>query len=245
MIKRSDIHCLRDSFFFAVPGGLTFIPGRVTQLARTRPAPYLIASSLLVLTLMSLIPASLAVAQGGKAEVFPVQKAAPATVFLEASGSETDLRRQLRVKNGVSQLSSSTSVIRFSVAPTGSFGFIPPKLLGMALITQSQDLSIEQVPPVSNAFEIHKLADGSGMLVGFVEASLKPQLTASERPKNVRLGLYSNPSDKAPHIVAVPLVKLVVDRMPIRLNPKEPGSAVLLDMDLQGSANRTSSQTGP
>ena len=221
------------------------MPSRVTQLARIRPAPYLIASSLLVLTLMSLIPASLAVAQGGKTEVFPVQKAAPATVFLEASGSETDLRRQLRVKNGVSQLSSSTSVIRFSVAPTGSFGFIPPQLLGMALITQSPDLSIEQVPSVSNAFEIHKLADGSGMLVGFVGASLKPQLTASERPKNVRLGLYSNPSDKAPHIVAVPLVKLVVDRMPIRLNSKEPGSAVLLDMDLQGSANRTSSQTGP
>jgi len=221
------------------------MPDRVAHLTRTRSAPCLMASPLLVLTLMSLIPASLAGAQGGKTEVFPVQKAAPATVFIEASGSETDLRRQLRVKHGVSQLSSSTSVIRFSVAPTGSFGFIPPKLLAMALITQSPDLTIEQVPPVSNAFEIHKLADGSGMLVGFVEASLKPQLTASERPKNVRLGLYSNPSDKASHIVAVPLVKLVVDRMPIRLNPKEPGSAVLLDMDLQSSANRTSSQVGP
>ena len=219
--------------------------GRVLQSARTRPVLYRIAGPLLVLTLMSLITASLAVAQGGKTEVFPVQKAAPAAVFIEASGSATDLRRQLRAKNGVSELSSSSSVIPFSVAPTGSFGFIAPKLLGMALITRSPDLSIEQVPSVSNAFEIHKLADGSGMLVGFVEASLKPQLTASERPKNVRLGLYSNPSDKAPHIVAVPLIKLVVDRMPIRLNPKEPGSGVMLDMDLQSTANRTSSQTGP
>jgi hypothetical protein len=194
---------------------------------------------------MSLVPASLNWAQGGKSEVFPVQKAAPAAVFIEAAGSEAELRRQLRVKNGVSELNSSTSVISFSVAPTGSFGFVTPKLLGMALITRSPDLSLEQIPPVSNAFEIHKLADGSGMLVGFVEASLKPQLTSSERPKNIRLGLYSNPSIKAPHIVAVPLVKLVVDRMPIRLDPKEPGSAVLLDMDLQGTANRTSSQTGP
>ena len=221
------------------------MPGRITQWTRPLPATYFIASSLLFLTLMSLIPASLVEAQGGKTEVFPVQKAAPPTVFIEAPGSETDLRRRLRAKNGVSELSSSTSVIRFSVAPTGSFGFITPQLLGMALITRSPDLSIEQVPPVSNAFEIHKLADGSGMLVGFVEASLKPQLTASERPKNVRLGLYSNPSDKASHIVAVPLIKLVVDRMPIRLNPNEPGSAVLLDMDLQSTANRTSSQTGP
>lgn len=150
----------------------------------------------------------------------------------------------MRAKNGVSELSSSTSVIRFSVAPTESFGFITPKLPGMALITRSPDLPLEQIPPVSNAFEIHKLADGSGMLVGFAEATLKPQLTASERPKNVRLGLYSNPSIKASHIVAVSLVKLVVDRMPVRLDSKKPGSAVLLDMDLQGTANSTSSQTG-
>jgi hypothetical protein len=221
------------------------MPDIVTRMTRPTPVPYLIAGTLLGLTVMSFVPVSLDAAQGGKTEVFPVQKAAPAAVFIEAAGSEVELRRQLRVKNGVSELSSDTSVIRFSVAPTGSFGFIIPKLLGLALITQSPDLPLEQIPPVSNAYEIHKLADGSGMLVGFVEANLKPQLTPSQRPKNVRLGLYSNPSGKAPHIVAVPLVKLVVDRMPIRLDPKEPGSVVLLDMDLQSTANRTSSQTGP
>lgn len=136
-------------------------------------------------------------------------------------------------------------MIRLSVAPTKSFGFITPKLLGMALITRSPDLSLEQIPPLSNAFEIHKLADGTGMLVGFVEPNLKPLLTASERPKNIRIGLYSNPSIKAPHIIAVPLAKLVVDRMPIRLDPKEPGSAVLLDIDLQVTANGIPSQPGP
>jgi hypothetical protein len=216
----------------------------VSRMTRPTSLHYLITGTLLGLTLMSLLPASLDAAQGGKTEVFPVQKAAPAAVVIETAGSEVELRRQLRTKNGVSELSSSTSVIRFSVAPTGSFGFITPKLLGLALITQSPDLPLEQMPPVSNAYEIHKLADGSGMLVGFVEAEIKPQLTPSQRPKNVRLGLYSNPSGKAPHIVAVPLVKLVVDRMPIRLDAKEPGSAVLLDMDLQSTANRTSSQTG-
>ena len=221
------------------------MPDRIIRLTRTRPVPYLIAGPLLVLTLMSVVPASLEAAQGGKTEVFPVQNAAPAAVVIETAGSEVELRRQLRAKNGVSELSSSTSVIRFSVAPTGSFGFITPKLLGLALITQSPDLPLELMAPTSNAFEIHKLADGSGMLVGFVEAQLKPQLTPSQRPKNVRLGLYSNPSGKALHIVAVPLVKLVVDRMPIRLDPKEPGSAVLLEMDLQSTANRTLSQTGP
>lgn len=216
----------------------------VSRMTHPTPLHYLITGTLLGLTIMSLLPASLDAAQGGKTEVFPVQKAAPAAVVIETAGSEVELRRQLRTKNGVSELSSSTSVIRFSVAPTGSFGFITPKLLGLALITQSPDLPLEQMPPTTNAYEIHKLADGSGMLVGFVEANLKPQLTPSQRPKNVRLGLYSNPSGKAPHIVAVPLVKLVVDRMPIRLDAKEPGSAVLLDMDLQSTANRMSSQTG-
>ena len=120
-----------------------------------------------------------------------------------------------------------------------------PKLLGLALITQSPDLPLELMAPTSNSFEIHKLADGSGMLVGFVEAHLKPQLTPSQRLMNVRFGLYSNPSNKAPHIVAVPLAKLIVDRMPTRLDPKEPGSVVLLDMDLQSTVNRSSSQTRP
>ena len=221
------------------------MPDCVTQLTRTRPVPNLVAGSLLVLTLVSLVQASLVEAQGGKTQVFFVQTTAPAAVFIKTAENEVELRRQLRAKNGVSALSSATSVIRFSVAPIGSFGFITPKLLGMALITRSPDLSIEQIPPVSNSFEIHKLADGSGMLVGFVEANVKSQLTASERLKSLRFGLYSNPSIKAPHIIAVPLAKLVVDRKPIRLDPKEPGSAVLLDLDLQSTADRTSFQPGP
>jgi len=207
-----------------------------TDPRRTRPTSvhYLIIGTLLGLTFMSLVPASLG-APAGKMEVFPVQETAPAAVSIKATRNEVELRRQLRAKNRVSELSPDTSVIRFSVAPIGSFGFIAPKVLGMALITRSPDLSLEQIPPVSSSFEIHKLADGSGMLVGFVEANLKAQLTASERQKNIRIGIYSNPSIKVPHIVAVPLAKLVVDRMPIRLDPKEPGSAVLLEIDLQST----------
>ena len=217
----------------------------VVRLTRTRLVPYLISGPLLVLTLISLAQASLSLAQGGKTEVSSVQKASPVVVFIETCGSEAELRRQLRRKNGVSELSFSTPAFRFSVVPAGSFGFITPKFLGMALITKSPDLPFEPVSPTPNAFEIHKLADGSGMLVGFVEAQLKPQLISSEQMKNVRFGLYSNPSDKATHIVAVSLTKLLVERMPTRLNPKEPGSAVLLEVDLQSTANRPLSQAGP
>ena len=218
----------------------------VARVFRPTSVRQVLTGTLLGLFLMSLLPASLDAARGGgKTEVLSVQTAAPAAVFIETTGSEAELRRQMRAKNGVSELSSSAPGIRFSVAPTGSFGFITPRLLGLALVTQSPDLPLEQMPPVTNAYEIHKLANGSGMLVGFVAADLKPLLSPTQRPKNIRLGLYSNPSDKAPYIVAVPLVKLVVDQMPLKLDPKKPDSAVLLEMDLQSSANRKSSQTGP
>jgi hypothetical protein len=61
----------------------------------------------------------------------------------------------------------------------------------------------------------------------------------------VRLALYSNPSDKAPHIVAVPLIKLLADRMPSKLDPKKPDGAVLFEVDLQSSANRKASPGAP
>jgi hypothetical protein len=169
-------------------------------------------------------------------EILPLHKAAPAAVVIEAVGSEAELRHQMRAKNGVAELRTGT--VRFSHAPTGSFGFIAPQSLGMALVMQSPDFAMEQVAAIANAFEVHKLADGSGLLVGFMGKETVPHITSSERPKNLRISLYSNPSDKAPLIVAVPLTKLLVDRMPIRLDPKQSDGPVMLDMDLQGTANR-------
>lgn len=194
------------------------------------------AALLLILIFLSLPLNSLDAAPGGKTEVLPVQKAAPAAVAIETAGSEVELRRQMRAKNGVAEL--HTGRVLFSQAPTGSFGFIAPQFLGMALVTQSPDLALERALPAANAYEVHKLADGSGLLVGFMGKDLAAHVTPNERPKNVRITLYSNSSDKAPLIVAVPLIKLMVDRMPIRLDPKKPDSPVMLEMDLQSTANR-------
>jgi hypothetical protein len=191
------------------------------------------------LILISLVPVSLHAARGGgKTEVMPVQKAAPAAVVIDATGSEEELRKQLRGKNGVAEITMPT--VPFSQAPIGSYGFIAPQPLGMALVTQSPDLLLERVAPASNAYEIHKLADGSGMVVGFIGKDLIPQVTPTNRPHHIRMALYSNPSEKTPYIAAVPLIKLMVDRMPVRLEPKKPDSPVMLDMDLQGTANRKS-----
>lgn len=189
-------------------------------------------------------PAQSAPRGGGKTEILPAKKAAPAAIFIETVGPEAELRRELRLKNGVMEMNAENAQVRFSQAPLNSFGFVPQQGLGMALVTQSPDVMLNRVAPAQNAYEIHKLADGSAMVVGFVGADLKPQLTPQLRPKNVRLSLYSNPSDKAPHIVAVPLGKLAVDQMPHRLDPKNPNGPVVFEMDLQSSANRQSPHGG-
>ena len=133
------------------------------------PLHHLVAAGLVGLLFIGLDPSPLNAARGGgKTEVLPVQKAAPAAVIIEGLGNEAELRRQMRAKNGVAELGASTAQVMFSQAPTGTFGFIVPKLLGLALVTQSPDLAVARVAPAENAYEIHKLADGSGMLVGFM-----------------------------------------------------------------------------
>ena len=189
--------------------------------------------------LLTIVTLPLYTARGaGKTEVMPMVKSAPTVIVIEATGNEPDLRQQLRTKNGVTELGAARAP--FSQAPTGTYGFIAPQPLGMALVTQSPDLLLERSAPASNAYEIHKLADGSGMVVGFIDKALVVQVTPANRPHHVRIGLSSNRSDKTPYIAAVPLTKLMVDRMPVRLEPKNPDGPVLLDMDLQGTANRKS-----
>ena len=197
------------------------------------------------LALIHVVPGPVTAAPGGKTEVMPMHKAAPTVVAVETTGSEEELRRQLRSRTGVVALTGSTSRVLFSQAPTGSYAFISPQALGMALVAQIPDLQLERVAPAGNAFEVHKLADGNGMLVGFVAPELLPQLTPANRQKSVRIALYSNPSAKAPHIVAVPVTKLMSDRMPVRLDKKNPDSAVVLEMDLQSTTNRALSQGAP
>ena len=193
---------------------------------------------LLVLTFSCVLTRPLFAASEAMTEVFPVQKAAPIAIVIETAGSEAELRRHMRVKNHVAELSTGT--IRFSEAPIGSFGFIAPQSLGMALVTQSPDLELEREASTFNAYEIHKVADGNGLLVGFMSTDAASQISPSERPKNLRIALYSNSVDKAPTIVAVPLSKLMIDRMPTRLDPKKSDSPVVLDMDLLTTVNRKS-----
>lgn len=204
-----------------------------TGVSHQRLAAFLLA----VILSVGVLPQGEA-APGGKTETLPIQKAAPPAIVIETTGAETDLRRLMRTKNSVEALRSGPT--RFSEAPTGSYGFIAAKHLGLALITQSPDLVLEGVSSSSDAYEIHKLGDGSGLLVGFVGHEVATHIRPRDRPKSVRISLYSNASESAPLIAAVPLEKLMVDQMPRRLDRTKHDGPVLLEMDLQGTANRKS-----
>jgi hypothetical protein len=206
--------------------------------ARIRPSQYSMVVFVLIFMSLSGVPNYIETALGEKLETLPIQKAAPAAVVIETAGSEVELRRQMRTKNGVTELRVGRG--RFSDAPTGSYGFIAPTHLGLALVTQSPDLILDRTASTDNDYEIHKLSDGSGLLVGFMGKELVAEVTPSDRPKNIRIALHSNVSDKTPVIVALPVIKLMVDRMPIKTDPKNRESAMVLEMDLQNTANRKS-----
>ncbi|MGE0468128.1 MAG: hypothetical protein AB7L09_03595 [Nitrospira sp.] len=210
----------------------------VSDSARIRSSQYSMVAFVLIFMSLSGIPNCVETASGEKLETLPIQKAAPAAVVIETAGSEVELRRQMRTKNGVTELRVGRG--RFSDAPTGSYGFIAPTHLGLALVTQSPDLILDRTASTDNDYEIHKLSDGSGLLVGFMGKELVAEVIPSDRPKNIRIALHSNVSDKTPVIVALPVIKLMVDRMPIKTDPKNRESAMVLEMDLQNTANRKS-----
>ncbi|MDH5192206.1 MAG: hypothetical protein OEW32_00840 [Nitrospira sp.] len=213
-----------------------FVPGLASYMTRAGLPELRFVAFLLAVIVPSSFSSLSDAAPGGKTEVLPMEKAAPAAVVIEAAGTESELRSRMRTKNGVAELESGA--VRFSLAPTGSYGFIAPKQLGLALVTQSPDLMLERMSSSSGSYEIHKLGDGSGLLVGFLGNEVVPQIKPSERPKSVRLFLYSNSFGKATTIAAVPLTKLMVDQMPRRVDSRQAESPVLLEMDLQGTANR-------
>jgi hypothetical protein len=186
--------------------------------ARIRPSQYSMVVFVLIFMTLSGVLNCIETASGEKLETLPIQKAAPAAVVIETAGGEIELRRQMRTKNGVTELRVGRG--RFSDAPTGSYGFIAPTHLGLALVTQSPDLILDRTASTDNDYEIHKLSDGSGLLVGFMGKELVAEITPSDRPKNIRIALHSNVSDKTPVIVALPVIKLMVDRMPIKTDPK-------------------------
>ncbi|MCP9449579.1 MAG: hypothetical protein NNA21_05900 [Nitrospira sp.] len=171
-----------------------------------------------------------------KKEVLGIHKTVPSIVLTDTTGKESDLRGILRDKNRVKEL--QVPIIRFSEAQPGSYGFIASRQLALALITQSPDLVLEKMAPTSDSYEIHKLADGSGMLVGFIEQAAASELIAERRGRSLRCALYSQPWDEAALIAAIPITKLIVDQWPHRADLRNSNSPMRLEMDVQSITSK-------
>jgi len=69
-----------------------------------------------------------------------------------------------------------------------------------------------------HSFEVHKAADGTEYMIGFVTASEAEQIEAGKEGSGVRL--FPDPSDDSPVLVSVPVARIV----PPRRMPREDGN---------------------
>jgi hypothetical protein len=116
--------------------------------------------------------------------------------------------RELRQQNHVSRLADSESGKAFAEIPANSFGYVSsPELVYMS---STGGLSIGADGFVLD-FEIQKLGDGGGLLVGFVGAETFQRLREGV-PTRTDMTLYSAAWKDAPNLVAVPVNGLKYSR---------------------------------
>jgi hypothetical protein len=107
-----------------------------------------------------------------------------------------DLRRAFREKHGVRLVTAEEEGTGLHRLPNGVFGYTYAPGLDQAPLFQEYRYQ---------AFETHKLADGTVVLIGFVTPAEAAQIEAFEA---IRFRLLPAPSDEAQTAVALPLWRI-------------------------------------
>jgi hypothetical protein len=108
---------------------------------------------------------------------------------------------EMRARNRVNPLAESESEKDFAEIPVNSYGFVePPDLIYRP---SAEKLSID-ANAYDFAFEIHKLGDGSGLLLGYVGPETFGRLSEGILAGS-NFVLYSEPWKDAPSLVAIPV----------------------------------------
>jgi hypothetical protein len=113
---------------------------------------------------------------------------------------------QLRQRHGVAGLQETQSEKKFAEIPPNSFCF----MYGHAFTHDYKRMSV-YVYGDSMKFEVHKLADGTAMVVGYVGPETRDRLLEGLK-KGETLTIYSLSSEEARNLVAVPAGKLKFNR---------------------------------
>jgi len=124
-------------------------------------------------------------------------------LFANTAGSVQELRQQ----DHVTQLADSESEKTFTEIPTDTYGFAG----GPDIHYDSLDSLLIESMNYDQLFEIHKLSDGTGLVVGYVGPETFEHLREGTAP-GTALSLYSGSLEEAPNLIAVSIKRLKCGR---------------------------------
>lgn len=138
-------------------------------------------------------------------------------VLSTVSSSGLEARKALRATHGVRLVEPSEEGFGVDQLPNGVFGFTYSPAVAAPLFSTHR----------YRTFEMHRLADGEAVIVGFVSAAEAAQLVAATEPLDLKL--FHEPDGSADTLIAVPCARILHHRqiatpnqvsVPLRIAPE-------------------------
>lgn len=117
---------------------------------------------------------------------------------------DEELRQGMRQQHNVRRMEIIENELKFSVSPRGIFGFAQESFLeDTSNLKLHRDFTYRGL-----YFEIHKMSDGKGHLVGFASPDIAVKLQREDCPSNFPITIYSCKWSGASNIISIPLSKI-------------------------------------
>lgn len=109
------------------------------------------------------------------------------------------LKKNIRLTHNVRKLDITENGLPFNDAPRGVFGFYYA-----FSVLNSEYIKLNRINDDFTYFELHKLHDGTGEIIGFVSPDVASHLTREDRPAGYPVTLYNMKWPSATSIVSIP-----------------------------------------
>jgi hypothetical protein len=116
------------------------------------------------------------------------------------TATDEEQRQRMRQQHNVRRMEVLENELKFSVAPRGIFGFTQT-----VFIYDPSHLKLKREFSESLDFEIHKMTDGNGQLIGFVSPDTAVKLQRDDRPAKFLVTIYNSMWSGASIIVPIRL----------------------------------------
>ena len=132
--------------------------------------------------------------------VIPPATPSAAPTFVSANGlNEEEQRQMIRQQHNVRRMEAVENELKYSVAPRNIYGFTS----SMRLYNPS-GIILHRGFSHSQAFEIHKMNDGTGRLIGFVSTDVAVHIQRDNRPSEFPITIYNRKWSEAPTMAIIP-----------------------------------------